>query len=146
MNHSSPTALFAPDQSDAPSKPSGSCCSATAARIHPNSRVAMVVTTAIVFILIGMSLLFGFANGFSGFANQAALYVQAPADEIAVASGLYRAFAYFGAIFSSSLIGIAFGSAATDAGFHVVAFVIVGIGVRHPADDHPRQEDPLANQ
>jgi MFS family permease len=85
--------------------------------------------TSSVLILIGMSLLFGLANGFSGFANQAALYVQAPADKIAIASGLYRTFAYFGAIFSSSLIGIAFGSAATDAGFHVVAFVIVGIGV-----------------
>jgi MFS family permease len=82
-----------------------------------------------VLVLIGMSLLFGFANGFCGFANQAALYVQRPADEIAVASGLYRTFAYFGAIFSSSLIGIAFGSAATDSGFHIVAYVIGGIGV-----------------
>ncbi len=92
--------------------------------------IMLVIThSSSVLILIGMSLLFGLANGFSGFANQAALYVQAPAAEIAVASGLYRTFAYFGAIFSSSLIGIAFGSAATDAGFHVIAFVIVGIGV-----------------
>jgi MFS family permease len=82
-----------------------------------------------VLVLIGMSLLFGFTNGFGGFANQAALYVQSPADEIAVASGLYRTFAYFGAIFSSSLIAIAFGSAATDIGFHTVAWVIGGIGV-----------------
>ena len=91
----------------------------------------MVFTThsSNVLVLLGMSLLFGFANGFSGFANQAALYVQSPADEIAVASGLYRTFAYFGAIFSSSLIGIAFGSAATDRGFHIVAYVIGGIGV-----------------
>jgi predicted MFS family arabinose efflux permease len=92
--------------------------------------IMLVIThSSSLLILIGMSLLFGLANGFSGFANQAALYVQAPAAEIAVASGLYRTFAYFGAIFSSSLIGIAFGSAATDAGFHVIAFVIVGIGV-----------------
>jgi predicted MFS family arabinose efflux permease len=82
-----------------------------------------------VGVLIGMSLLFGFTNGFSGFANQAALYVQSPADEIAVASGLYRTFAYFGAIFSSSLISITFGSAATDNGFHAVAWVIGGIGI-----------------
>ncbi|MGH6654442.1 MAG: MFS transporter [Actinocrinis sp.] len=85
--------------------------------------------TSNVLVLLAMSVLFGLANGFSGFANQATLYVQAPAEEIAVASGLYRTFAYFGAIFSSSLIGIAFGNAATDAGFHAVAFVIVGIGV-----------------
>lgn len=91
----------------------------------------MVFTThsSNVLILLGISVLFGFANGFSGFANQAALYIQSPPDEIAFASGLYRTFAYFGAIFSSSLIGIAFGSAATDKGFHIVAYVIGGIGV-----------------
>ena len=46
-----------------------------------------------------------------------------------MASGLYRTFGYFGAIFSSSLIGIAFGSAATDSGLHAVAWVIGGIGI-----------------
>lgn len=81
-----------------------------------------------VLLLIGMSLLFGFANGFSGYANQAALYLQSSAKDIAVASGLYRTFTYFGAIFSSSLIGIAFGSTATDHGLHSVAYVIAGIG------------------
>jgi predicted MFS family arabinose efflux permease len=81
-----------------------------------------------VFILVGMTLLFGFTNGFSIFANQAVLYVQAPAKEIAVASGLFRTFGYFGAIFSASLIGIAFGPAATDSGLHALAWVFVGIG------------------
>jgi predicted MFS family arabinose efflux permease len=81
-----------------------------------------------VWVMIGMSLLVGATNGLTGFANQATLYVQAPAAEIAVASGLYRTFAYIGAIFSSSLIGIAFGSAATDAGLHTLAWVLVGIG------------------
>jgi predicted MFS family arabinose efflux permease len=102
------------------------------------SGVALIVTGGVmllithessVIMLIGMSLLFGFANGFSGFANQAALYIQTPSDEIAVASGLYRTFGYFGAIFSSSLIGIAFGSSATDSGLHAVAWVIGGIGI-----------------
>ena len=81
-----------------------------------------------VWVLIGMTLLFGMTNGFSSFANQAALYVQAPAAEIAVASGLYRTSSYIGAIFSSSLIGIAFGQSATDAGLHTLAWVLVGIG------------------
>ena len=88
-----------------------------------------IVHTSGIWVLIGMSLLFGVGNGFSGFANQAVLYVQSPASEIAVASGLYRTFSYFGAIFSSSLISVAFGSTATDRGFHVVAWVVVGIGV-----------------
>jgi len=82
-----------------------------------------------VFILVGMTLLFGFTNGFSIFANQAVLYVQAPAKEIAVASGLFRTFGYFGAIFSASLIGVAFGHAATDSGLHALAWVFGGIGV-----------------
>lgn len=100
--------------------------------------VSLVATGAVMLfvthdspvpVLLCVSALFGFANGFSGFANQAALYVQAPADEIAVASGLYRTFAYVGAIFSSSLIAIAFGHAATDSGLHEVSYVIAGIGV-----------------
>jgi predicted MFS family arabinose efflux permease len=100
--------------------------------------VALILTAGVmllithessVLVLIGMSLLFGFTNGFSGFANQATLYVQTPAEDIAVAAGLYRTFSYIGAIFSSSLIGITFGSAATDGGFHALAWVIGGIGV-----------------
>jgi len=82
-----------------------------------------------VLVLVGMSLLFGLANGFAGFANQAVLYTQSPAEDIGVASGLSRTFSYFGAIFSSSLIGIAFGQTATDAGLHVVGWVIGIIGV-----------------
>lgn len=88
-----------------------------------------IVHTSSVWVLIGMSLLFGVGNGFSGFANQAALYVQSPASQIGVASGLYRTFSYFGAIFSSSLISVAFGSTANDRGFHVVAWVVVVIGI-----------------
>jgi MFS family permease len=100
--------------------------------------VALVLTAGVmltmthdsnVLVLICMSLLFGFTNGFSGFANQAALYVQTPAEQIAVASGLYRTAAYIGAIFSASLIGLTFGDAATDDGFHVLAWVIGALGV-----------------
>jgi len=75
-----------------------------------------------------MSVLFGVTNGFSGFANQAALYMQAPAAEIAVAAALYRTFSYIGAIFSSSLIGIVFGAQVADDGFHRLGWVIIGIG------------------
>jgi len=91
--------------------------------------VLLVVTRdSSVFLLLLMSVLFGFTNGLSGFANQATLYVQSPAEEIAVASGLYRTFSYIGAIFSSSLIGIAFGTRATDGGLHTVAWVVAALG------------------
>lgn len=79
-------------------------------------------------VLIGLTVIFGLANGFSGFGNQATLYIQAPAADIAVAAGLLRTALYIGAIFSSSLIGIAFGSRATDVGLHVLARVLLGIG------------------
>jgi MFS family permease len=85
-------------------------------------------SSILVVSLVGMSLLFGVTNGFSGFANQAALYMQAPAAEIAVAAGLYRTFSYIGAIFSASLIGIVFGAHMTDDGFHRLGWVIIGIG------------------
>ena len=81
-----------------------------------------------VWALVAMTLLFGITNGLSSFANQASLYVFAPAAEIAVASGLYRTFSYIGAIFSSSLIGLTFGRAAPDAGLHARAWVLVAIG------------------
>ncbi len=76
-----------------------------------------------------MTLLFGFTNGLSSFANQAALYLQTTSDEIAVAAGLYRTSSYIGAIFSSSIIGITFGKAATDAGLHSLAWILGGLGV-----------------
>jgi MFS family permease len=102
------------------------------------SGVALLLTAGVVlliqhdssvFLLIGMTLLFGFTNGFASFANQATLYVQTPAAEIAVASGLYRTFSYVGAIFSASLIGITFGRSATDAGLHTLGWVLAGIAV-----------------
>ena len=78
--------------------------------------------------LLGMSVLLGVTNGLTGFANQAALYVQSPAAEIAVASGLYRTFGYVGAIFSSGLLGIVFGARVDDAGFHRLGLLLIAIG------------------
>jgi MFS family permease len=89
----------------------------------------MITHASSIYLLIGMTLLFGFTNGLSSFANQAALYLQAPAEDIAVAAGLYRTSAYVGAIFSSSLIGITFGKAATDGGLHWLAWILGAIGV-----------------
>ena len=92
--------------------------------------IALILThRSPIWLLVVMTLLFGITNGLASFANQATLYRQAPAAEIAVASGLYRTSNYVGAIFSSSLIGITFGRAATDAGLHTLAWVLVGIGL-----------------
>jgi predicted MFS family arabinose efflux permease len=79
-------------------------------------------------VLIGLTVLLGMTNGLSGFANQATLYANAPAADIAVASGLYRTALYTGAIFSASLIGIVFGGKPTDAGLHALSWVQLGLG------------------
>jgi MFS family permease len=84
---------------------------------------------AAVLALIGMTMLFGAANGLSNFANQTALYVQSPSETFAVASGLYRTSSYLGAIFSASVISLSFGSRVTDAGFHTLAWVVLGIAI-----------------
>jgi hypothetical protein len=88
-----------------------------------------ITNTSSIAWLIAMSMLIGAANGFSGFGNQATLYMQAPAKDIAVAAGLLRTSAYIGAIFSSSLIGICFGPGATDSGLHTMGWALGGIGV-----------------
>ncbi len=82
-----------------------------------------------ILVLIGMSLLVGLTNGLGGFANQATLYIQSPAEEIAVGAGLLRTSTNLAAIFSSSIIGLAFGAVATDGGLHALAWVLGGIGV-----------------
>jgi predicted MFS family arabinose efflux permease len=90
---------------------------------------ALLIThSSSILVLVGMTLLFGLTNGLNSFANQATLYVQAPAAEIAVASGLYRTSAYIGAIFSSSIIGLAFGDTVSDAGLHTLGWVLAAIG------------------
>jgi MFS family permease len=92
--------------------------------------VMLVIThDSSIPVLIGMSLLIGITNGLGGFANQATLYIQSPPGEIAVAAGLLRTSGNLAAIFSSSIIGITFGAVATDAGFHTLAFVLIGLGV-----------------
>ncbi len=81
-----------------------------------------------ILALVGLTVLLGMTNGLAGFANQATLYANSPADEIAVASGLFRTALYTGAIFSASLIGIVFGGRPTDAGLHALSWVQLGLG------------------
>jgi predicted MFS family arabinose efflux permease len=79
--------------------------------------------------LVALTVALGLTNGFAGFANQATLYSNAPADEIAVASGLSRTALYVGAIYSASLIGIVFGARPSDAGLHTLSWAQLGLGV-----------------
>jgi hypothetical protein len=69
----------------------------------------------------------GAINGFNGVGNQAALYAQAPVAHVGVAAGIFRTVQYVGGILSATLIGAAFSGGATDAKFHVVTWILVGL-------------------
>lgn len=64
--------------------------------------------------------------GLAGIANQLALYVQAPAAQIGMASGLSRSAQYVGAIIGSGVIALAFGAQPSDAGLHLIGWILVG--------------------
>ena len=91
--------------------------------------VTLVDAHTSVVLLVALSLVFGVVMGMNSTANQAALYGQTTADDIGVASGLLRTSSYLGAIFASALIALAFPGRATDAGLHLAAFVMIGLGV-----------------
>jgi hypothetical protein len=91
--------------------------------------VTLVDAHTSVVLLVALSLVFGVVMGMNSTANQAALYGQTTAADIGVASGLLRTSSYLGAIFASALIALAFPGRATDAGLHLAAFVMIGLGV-----------------
>jgi len=77
-----------------------------------------------IWAFIAVSAVFGVSNGLNIVGNQAAMYGQAPADQIGTAAGLLRTSQYLGAILSASLISICYGERATDAGLHTLAVVL----------------------
>ena len=87
--------------------------------------IASLTSDASIGLLITIAGLFGVAQGLSSVSNQAALYRQAPVDQIGTAAGLSRTSTYLGAIASSSIIGLVFGQAPTDGDVHVIGWVIV---------------------
>lgn len=71
----------------------------------------------------------GVMNGFNGVANQTALYTQAPAGHVGVASGFFRSMQYVGAMLSAILMGFVFGDRADDVGFSRMMTIGVAVGL-----------------
>ena len=69
-------------------------------------------------------MLFGIPQGTFSTATQAAVYLQAPAEEIGTAAGLQRTAQYIGSIIAASLLALVYGQRATDHGLHVLALVL----------------------
>jgi MFS family permease len=84
-------------------------------------------TPLIVIVLVVLVL--GLPQGLGSVTNQAALYLQSPAERMGSASGLLRTSQYLGAIVQSSLVGYVFGARADDAALHRLAIILGALGV-----------------
>ena len=69
-------------------------------------------------------IFFGALQGMFSTATQAAVYMQAPAEDIGTAAGFQRTAMYVGAIAATSLLGLVYGQHATDKGLHDLALVM----------------------
>ncbi|RMI12553.1 MFS transporter [Cellulomonas triticagri] len=87
-----------------------------------------IAADAPLWLLLVVAAVFGVPQGLASVANQAALYRQAPAAQIGTASGLSRTAVYLAAIASSAVIGLVFDEAPTDAGLHVIGWVVLAAG------------------
>lgn len=80
-------------------------------------------------VLLVAGACFGIPQGLIGTSNQAAVQAYSPAGSIGSAAGLQRTAQYIGAIAASSLIALAYGQQASDAGLHLMAVVAAFLGV-----------------
>ena len=78
-------------------------------------------------LLIVIFTVFGIPHGLGTVSNQAAVYRQAPLDQMGNASGLSRASIHIAAVIASCIIAVVFGDVATDAGIHTIAWIILGL-------------------
>jgi MFS family permease len=79
-------------------------------------------------LIIVITIVFGIAMGAAATGNQTALYAQAPAEQLGIASGLLRTFGYVGSIASATISGIAFRTRVSDAGLHQISLTLIVVG------------------
>jgi MFS family permease len=92
--------------------------------LNPVNSSIIAVARSPLWLLLAVSVVCGAQNGLNVVTNQAAMYAQAPADSTGAAAGMLRTFMYLGAIGSASLIRLALGRVATDAGLHHLAVIL----------------------
>ncbi|AMK26828.1 MFS transporter [Sphingobium sp. TKS] len=69
-------------------------------------------------------MFFGIPTGLTSVASQTAVYVQSETSEIGAASGFLRTAQYLGALTSTSLLSLAYGHEASDAGIQQLALIL----------------------
>jgi nicotinamidase-related amidase/predicted MFS family arabinose efflux permease len=80
-----------------------------------------------LWMIVTAITLFGVTLGTFSTATQAAVYIQAPAEEIGTAAGLQRTAQYIGAIVAASLLASIYGEHASDSGLHSLAAVAAAL-------------------
>src|SRR3989442_8356573 len=80
--------------------------------------------TTPVLVLLAVGVVPGIPNGFNNLGLQAALYAHAPAHHMGAASGQFQTFRYLGAILSTSLLRLAFGTTVTSHRLHLISYVL----------------------
>jgi nicotinamidase-related amidase/predicted MFS family arabinose efflux permease len=85
--------------------------------------------TSPVWMIATAFTLFGITLGIFSTATQAAVYIQAPAEEIGTAAGLQRTAQYIGAIAAASLLASIYGERASDHALHSLAAVAGALSV-----------------
>lgn len=84
--------------------------------------------TATVWIVV-FTMIFGVVLGTASSGNQLALYLQAPPEQLGVASGLFRTFGYIGSIASSAIVGVVFHTEASDSGVRTIGVIMVAVSL-----------------
>jgi MFS family permease len=90
--------------------------------------ILFVTSHSPAVLVLAVMMIFGLTVGTTTVSNQTAVYIQAPADQIGTASGLFRTFGYLGSIASATVTGVVFKDDVTDHGLHTLAIVLVAAG------------------
>ncbi|MET0616822.1 MAG: MFS transporter [Luteibacter sp.] len=80
--------------------------------------------TSPLWMMAAAVALFGITQGLMSTSTQAAVYLQAPAEQIGAASGLQRTASYLGAIVATSVLGFVYGDHPIDHGLHLLATIM----------------------
>jgi len=85
-------------------------------------------TTSLVGV-VAVGAVLGVPNGFNNLGLQAAMYEVAAPEQIGAAAGVLQTCRYVGAIASTAVIGLIFGSQASSESLHAVALVMAAVSV-----------------
>lgn len=107
----------------------GPVVAAALASLAGSIGVLLLTSSTSIGWILAITLVFGVALGTAASGNQIALYLQAPPEQLGVASGLFRTFGYVGSIASSAITGIVFRTSVSDGGLHLIALIMIGVSI-----------------